>query len=191
MWSLVRTVRSLTLLHTAYIKAHALTYENAKLRDAHNSSQLYEFLYASISDNAKLNVLSDASDYTINLVDGMTATKGAMFLKVIIRNKTVDTHSTVFHIRENLNFLESYMFFTYDIEGFNQYVKAQMEALAARGESSSNLLILLFSAYMVVPDKKFVEYIEKQKDKYDEGDKVTVKSLMQVALIKYKDRVRS
>ena len=175
-----------------HIKAHALTYENAKLRDAQNSSQLYEFLYASISDETKLNVLSDASDYTINLVDGTTATNDDMFLKVIIRNTTVDTRSTVFHIRENLNSQESYMASVkYDIEGFNQYVKAQMEALAARGESSSNLLILLFSAYMVVPDKKFVEYIEKQKDKYDEGDKVTVKSLMQVALIKYKDRVRS
>lgn len=66
-----------------------------------------------------------------------------------------------------------------------------MEQLAARGESSSDLLINLFATFMVVPDKKFVEYIEKQKDKFDQGEDVTTKKLMQVALTRYKDRKRS
>ena len=33
--------------------------------------------------------------------------------------------------------------------------------------------------------------MEKQKDKYDEGEEVTTKTLMQVTLIKFKDRKRS
>ena len=70
------------------------------------------------------------------------------------------------------------------IKSFNLYVTSQVEQLAARGETSSDLLINLFAAFMAVPDKKFVEYIEKQKDKYDEGEDVTTKKLMQVALIK-------
>ena len=53
------------------------------------------------------------------------------------------------------------------------------------------MLINLFSAYGAVPDKKFVEQIERQKDKFDDGEDVTVKTLMQVALIRYKDRKRS
>ena len=69
---------------------------------------------------------------------------------------------------------------------------SQVEQLAARGETSSDLLINLFAAFMAVPDKKFVEYIEKQKDRYDEGEELlSTKRLMQVALIKYKDRKRS
>ena len=76
-------------------------------------------------------------------------------------------------------------------DAFNLYVTNQVEQLAARGETSSDLLINLFAAFLAVPDKKFVEYIEKQKDKYDEGEDITTKKLMQVALIKYKDRKRS
>jgi hypothetical protein len=67
-----------------------------------------------------------------------------------------------------------------------------VEQLAARGKTLSDLLINLFAANMaVVPDKKFVEYVEKQKDKFDEGEDMTTKKLMQVALIKYKDRKRA
>ena len=80
---------------------------------------------------------------------------------------------------------------TYSIELFNQYMKGQTEALSARGETSSDLLINLFSAYGAVPDKKFVEQIERQKDKFDDGEDIMVKTLMQVALIRYKDRKRS
>jgi hypothetical protein len=73
--------------------------------------------------------------------------KGPMFLKTIIRTSMVDTRSTVFHIRYNLNLLDTYMAtVTYNIEFFKQYVKCQTEALSARGETSSDLLINLFSA---------------------------------------------
>jgi hypothetical protein len=58
---------------------------------------------------------------------------------------------------------------TYNIDNFNLYVTTQVEQLAARGESSSDLLINLFAAYLSVPDRKFVEYVEKQKNKFDEG----------------------
>ena len=180
------------LLDLNDIKTHALAYENASGRDAQNASQMYNFLYASLSEQAKLMVLSDFSDYTIITNDGFHICNGPCFLKVIIRNTTVDTRSTVFHIRENLSRLDAQMVdINYDIEAFNMYVTTQVEQLAARGESSSDLLINLFAAYMSVPDRKFVEYVEKQKDKFDEGEEVTTKKLMQVALVKYKDRKRS
>ena len=43
------------------IRAHALVYENALGRDAQNASQMYNFLYSPLSDEAKLVVLSDFS----------------------------------------------------------------------------------------------------------------------------------
>lgn len=174
------------------IRAHALDYENARDRNAQNSSQMYEFLLASLTAEALAMVLSDYSDYTILTEDGTQVTNGPCFLKVIIRNTTVDTRSTIFHIRENLNHLAAKMLeVSYNIEEFNLYVTNQVEQLAARGAQSSDLLINLFEAYLAVPDRKFVDYIEKQKDKFDEGEDVTEKTLMQVALVKYKDRKRS
>ena len=70
------------------------------------------------------------------------------------------------------------------------YVTSQVEQLAPRRKTLSDLLINLFAACMAVPDKKFVEYVESM-DKFDEGEDVTTKKLMQVALIKYKDRKRA
>ena len=180
------------LISLSDIRAHALTYENARERNAQNASQMYEFLFASLTAEALAMVLSDYADYTIITEDGTQVTNGPCFLKVIIRNTTVDTKSTIFHIRENLNHLSSKMIeVSYDIEEFNMYVTSQVEQLSARGAQSSDLLINLFEAYLAVPDRKFVDYIEKQKDKFDEGEEVTEKTLMQVALVKYKDRKRS
>lgn len=180
------------LITMAQVRNHAQMYENAQARDAQNASQMYDFLESSLTEEAKALVLSDYADYTIMTADGTQISNGPCFLKVIIRSTTVDTRSTIFHIRENLNHLEGKMLeVSYDIEAFNVYVNGQVEQLAARGESSSDLLINLFAAFMAVPDKKFVEYIEKQKDKFDEGEEVTTKFLMQVALTKYKDRKRS
>ena len=48
----------------------------------------------------------------------------------------------------------------YDIDQLNQYVTSQVEQLAARRETSSDLLLNLVDAYLAVPDKKFVETIE-------------------------------
>jgi hypothetical protein len=180
------------LISLEEIRAHARIYENARDRNAQNSSQMYEFLLASLTAEALAMVLSDYSDYTILTEDGTQVTNGPCFLKVIIRNTTVDTRSTIFHIRENLNHLAAKMLeVSYDIEEFNLYVTNQVEQLAARGAQSSDLLINLFEAYLAVPDRKFVDYIEKQKDKFDEGEDVTEKTLMQVAIVKYKDRKRS
>ena len=180
------------LIELAEIQAHATTYENEGGRNGQNASQMYTFLFESLTDEAKLMVLSDAEDYTIDTDGATSISNGPCFLKVIIRNTTVDTRSTIFHIRENLNHLEAKILeVSYDIEVFNLYVTSQIEQLAARGESSSDILINVFTAYLAVPDKKFVEYVEKQKDRFDEGEDITYKKLMQVALIKFKDRKRS
>ena len=173
---------------------HAAIYENVVNRDAQNSFQMYYFLYASLSEETKLMIIADYDNYVFETDGGTKVCNGPSFLKVlIIRNTTVDTRAAVFHIRENLNDLEAKMLdISYDIDVFNQYVTSQVEQLAARGETSSDLLIDLFAAFiMAVPDKQFVEYIEKQKDRYAEGEDLSTKHLMQVALIKYKDRKRS
>lgn len=64
------------------IRAHASVYENALGRDAQNASQMYNFLYSSLSNEAKLMVLSDFADYTIITEGGMQIRNGPCFLKV-------------------------------------------------------------------------------------------------------------
>ena len=174
------------------LRARAEVYENANGREAQNAHMMYQCLYNSLTDEAKLKVLSDHDDYEINTTLNGIISNGPMFLKVIIRNSTVDTMSTVFHIRGNLNQLKEYMMaINCDIELFNQYVTSQVEALAARGTESSDLLINLFEAYEIVPDRKFNKHIENKKDDYEEGAATTVNGLMHQALTKFKDLKRS
>jgi hypothetical protein len=180
------------LVTLAQLSVMANVYENADGREAQNAHMMYQCLYNSLTEEAKLKVLSDHDDYEITLTNGIVVSNRPMFLKVIIRNSTVDTMSTVFHIRGNLNQLKEYMIvINCDIEMFNQYVTGQIEALAARGTGSSDLLINLFEAYEIVPDCKFNKHIENKKDDYEEGATTTVNGLMHQALTKYKDLKRS
>ena len=49
----------------------------------------------------------------------------------------------------------------------------------------------LFKAYLLVPEVKFTNYIQKQKDDYDDGDKkVTDKSFMAKGSLKHKILVK-
>jgi hypothetical protein len=104
------------------LRARAEIYENANGRDAQNAHMMYQCLYNSLTDEAKLKVLSDHDDYEVNTALNGIISNGRMFLKVIIRNSTVDTMSTVFHIRGNLSQLKEYMMaINCNIELFNQY----------------------------------------------------------------------
>jgi hypothetical protein len=54
----------------------------------------------------------------------------------------------------------------------NEYLNNQMNTLASRGETSSNRMTSLFTGFMACTDKKFVEYMEKCKDNYEDGQDV-------------------
>ena len=99
----------------------------------------------------------------------------------------IDTRSTASHLRETMSSLDKYIVTVdYDIETFNHYVAVQKSALLAQGENLNDLLVNLFKAYFLVPDMTFTNYIQKQKDDYDDGDdKVTENSLMEKVSLKH------
>lgn len=176
------------------IKAHATIYEALDGRAAQNSSQMFTWIMNSLTDDAKAKVMVDVDDYTIKLANGTTVPNGPLCLKVLIRNCTIDTRSTNFHLRTSLTsqHLQTYLAsVSYDIELLNQHVKTCTSELLARGKTSSDLLVNLFATYLSVPDKPFVDYITAQKDKYDEGIDMDYVKLMYLALTKFKDRIRS
>jgi hypothetical protein len=56
---------------------------------------MYNFLFSSLSEQAKHMALSDEADYSIMTSDGLQVCNGPCFLKVVIRNTAGDDWSTV------------------------------------------------------------------------------------------------
>jgi hypothetical protein len=56
-----------------------------------------------------------------------------------------------------------------DVGQFNRHVKSKVIALAARGETTQDLLPNVFKGYKSSADPVFVAYIAKKQDDYDEG----------------------
>ena len=104
----------------------------------------------------------------------------------------IDTRSAASHLRETLSRLDKYIVTVdYNIETFNQYVAAQRSALLGRGETSNDLLVNFFKTYLLVPDVTFTNYIQNQKDDYDDGDnKVIENFLMAKGSLKHKILVK-
>jgi hypothetical protein len=91
-----------------------------------------------------------------------------------------DTNATSKFIRDNLRELDEYIVkIDSDIIKFNEYVLEQMEeGLAARGETTHDLLTNLFRAYKSTSDKEFVRYIKDRETEYENGQDITAYTLM-------------
>jgi hypothetical protein len=137
---------------------------------------------ASISKEAKNKILIWRDQYTVN---GFSS--GNLLLKIIIRESHLDTNATTSSICTKVSNLDSYIVtIASDITKFNAYVKLLIDSLKARGETSNNLLTNLFKGYGAATDKIFVDYVERKKEKYEEGEETTPDALMDQANSKYK-----
>ena len=80
----------------------------------------------------------------------------------------VDTVATASHIREMMQMLDKKMIsLNYDIMKFNEYIREQHAALAAHGETTTDLLTSLWRGYLACKDKAFLSYIERRKEDYE------------------------
>lgn len=164
------------------VQAHAQTYVNYQNRAAQDSMQLYQCIMSTLTKEAKAKIMLSSDQYTI---DDLVA--GICLLKVVISESYIDTNATTKFIRERLSSLDTYIIsINSDIDKFNQHVKNQLDSLAARGESTQDLLSNLFKGYAAASDKEFKSYIAKKEDLYDEGENIDARTLMQLALNKYK-----
>jgi hypothetical protein len=115
---------------------------------------------------------------------------GACLLKVVISLAYIDTQATSAFIRTELTRMDTKIAsLNYDIKKFNAWVKGQVSALAARGETTSDLIVNLFKGYEAVPDRVFKDYIEQKKSNFEEGSAITSDELMQLAQNKFEGRV--
>ena len=115
---------------------------------------------------------------------------GPLLLKLIISQAHVDSRATVTFIRNSLRKLGIKMIeLDSNVIEFNLFVKAQIKALAHRGETTSDLLINLFEGYEAANDVEFADLIRRKKNDYEEGKDVTVTNLMADMVAKCRTRI--
>ena len=164
------------------LQAFDVSYMNANCRQAQDNHMLFECLMDSLSTSARRKLALREGDY---VTDGRYS--GPKLLKAIIKASRLDTNASSGMIRGRLGRLAEYMetVADNDVEVFNDYVRGQIEALAARGEFSTDLLTNLFKGYASAKDHRFRAYIEEKQSRYDDGQHYTENELMDLAETRY------
>ena len=120
----------------------------------------------SLSCTGHNKITSFRNQYTIN-----GTPVGILLLKVIVCESHIDTNAMTTYIRDQLSRLDEFLpLIDYDIGKMNLHVQSLIEALNARGETTTDLLTNLFKGYKAAKDEKFIKYIEKKEEYYEEGD---------------------
>lgn len=168
-------------LTIAHIHDYEDSYIHSATRYAQDTTMLYHCLMNSISSSALDSITIWKEDYTV-----VDKPSGNLLLKIIIRESHIDTNATEAHIRQKLSSLDQYMVaVSNDVAKFNAYVKQQVQALAARGAKTEDLLSNLFKGYLACTDRVFCRYIEKKLESYEEGTNITPNELMVWAKTKF------
>ena len=174
----------LTLDH---IRTFCTTYVNTQTRAAQENIQVVRCILSSLTLPGFRKVQTWHTDWHIGEMPC-----AFMLLKVLIRESYIDTQATTRILREHLSSLpERLGELNGDIDQFNAFVKVTMDQLAARGETTQDLLANLFKGYLSSHDATFRKYMEKKQEEYDEGVAFTADGLMTSASNKYKILVQS
>jgi hypothetical protein len=138
----------------------------------------------SLSRTGRNKITSFRNQYTIN-----GTPVSILLLKVIVCESHIDTNATTTYIQDQLSRLDEFLpLIDYDIGKMNLRVQSLIEALNARGETTTDLLTNLFKGYKAAKDEKFVEYIEKKEEYYEEGNDLGANELMSLAKTKWSIR---
>jgi hypothetical protein len=163
------------------VSAFVANFIGQETRQAQNNVQFYYCIANTLDERGHLRVVSEAELYTI---EGTHI--GIVLFKLLMRKANTDTRATASQLRENLTNFDSYMS-TVDsnIELFNQHVKVDRYDLTAHRDSSDDLTINIFKAYLCVTDRDFVRYTRNKKDSYDDGEDYAAEQLLTMYLIKF------
>ena len=170
-----------------HIRTYAATFVNGNNRLAQENMQMVQAILNSLTLTGFNKVQVWKEDWNIN---GLPS--ALLLIKVIIREAFIDTNATTRILREKLSSLpEQLTLLNHDITALNAFVMVTLDQLAARGETSTDLLANLFKGYLSTGDRVFTAYIEKKQEEYDEGSSLTHTQLMEKAANKYKTMVEN
>jgi hypothetical protein len=168
------------------VRDNATPYVNQQVRSWQNSHQMKVCIFDSLTKDFQNRVNLDKEKWHIG---AQAHADGACLLKVVISLSYPDTQATTSHIRTQLTKTDvKIKELNFDIIKFNDWAKEQLAALAARGETTTDLMVNLFKGYEAVPDKEFLTYIASKKSRYEEGKPLTTDELMELAQNKYKNK---
>ena len=144
----------------AMIKKYEKTYSHKKTRQRHDLLMLYNCIMDTLSMVGRTKILEDREKYIIPWTAGdeieEDAHSGNLLLKLVLTKTIVDNRSGPYAVRQALSDLvELIGKCKWNIEKFNEQVKALLEELGYRGETSKDTLFNLFKAYKMVPVQAF------------------------------------
>ena len=173
-------------LSIGQIRQYEKTYIATQTRQAQNSYMLYQALFKSLSKIGRSKIILDKKDYVVN-VGGQEYRSGNLLLKVILNKMHLETKAAARGIRQRLANLDTYITkIGYDIVKFNKYVKSQMQHLAAKGETTNDLVDNVLNAYEAVPGEDWKAWHRRVTDRIDDGTEVSINDLLEKGEAKYK-----
>jgi hypothetical protein len=173
----------------ASVRTHAMSYYATPSKRAQDSFMLCQCLLSSLTLDFLKTITADASTYHLPAIVAINGDvpAGVLLVKLIISQAHVDSRATISFVRTSLTKLDEKMIeLDSDIVKFNIYVKAQVNTLAQRGQTTDNLLINLFKGYEKADNVEFQDLIRCKKNHYEEGRDVNVLNLMVDTDMKYR-----
>jgi hypothetical protein len=131
--------------------AHAMTYVTTQTHQERDAAMLFQFLHNSITDKAKLLLMSDADVYTVG-----SESDGVVFFKLFVGRAFIDTNAKVNMIRQKIATLKNALQEEYrgNVLECNLYVGNLCDELLGRGQQVDELVAHLFDAYTQSVPKK-------------------------------------
>jgi len=173
-------------------QTYSATYLFTETRKAQDNFQIYMCLSSSIDSETTKTMANESEHFMIqdpNDADNREPC-GICFLKLLMSKAELDTRALASLVRNRLTELDTYMIQVAknNIREFNEYVRDELRMLSSRGEETSDIITNLFKGYKACEDEKFVAYIEKLQEEYDDGSDLTKETLMTKAEKKYDTR---
>ena len=170
-----------------HLRAFSATFITNQSRAAQMNMHMVMCILASLSLPGFRKVQTWHADWHIN-----GRASALLLIKIIIRESFIDTQATTRILREQLSSLPAKLEeLKGDIDQLNAFIKLTQDQLAARGETSNDLLANIFKGYLTSRDSTFRRYIEKKQEDYDDGTAFTVDGLMTLASNKFKTLVQN
>jgi hypothetical protein len=177
-------------LTRAEVLAHATVYQARDQRERQAANCLLTMIKASISTELSTELQDLKDQYVVSVgTPAIERTDGVLYLFALISTVAIETKSTVANIIKQLNNMSTIMEKTQsDIKLFNTEVNLLLSGLRARNHSVPDIVTNLFEAYKSCEDSKFVEYMMRKEEAYEDNtiSDLTAPKLMKMALEKFK-----
>ncbi len=159
------------------------TFLGTESRDAQEDIMLYHMAKNSVTEEALMVLSMERSTYIILDPNGEEHASGLLFLKLCLQHSAVAESFDPETIRSQLSKAsDKFASLKFNVKELNSWVKEKMLHLQSHGQSSTDVLSHVWTAYKSSNDKQFVSYIQGLEDQVrDDQIDINWKGLMKKA----------